>query len=92
MPSFGEVRRIPLVQIIAACRELGRSAGEDYSPPLTFVVAQKRHNTRFFPKGNDADRSGNVLPGQALLATCLQIKIAESDSRLVPCLSWQGVV
>ena len=41
-------------------------AGEDYSPPTTFIVAQKRHNTRFFP-GRDADRSGNAPPGTRLV-------------------------
>lgn len=49
-------------QVFAACQELGRSAGENYAPPITFIVAQKRHNTRFFPI-KDADRSGNVPSG-----------------------------
>lgn len=47
------------MQIVAACRALS----EDYTPPLTFVVVQKRHNTRFFPT-RESDRSGNVVPGE----------------------------
>ncbi|WIA39818.1 hypothetical protein OEZ86_005871 [Tetradesmus obliquus] len=35
---------------------------EGYCPPITFVVVQKRHNTRLFPT-EGADRSGNCLPG-----------------------------
>ena len=36
------------------------------APPITFVVVQKRHNTRLFPLPQDQqnrDRSGNILPG-----------------------------
>lgn len=43
------------------------SLEEGYLPPVTFVVVQKRHHTRFFPmKHGDratTDRSGNILPG-----------------------------
>jgi len=36
----------------------------DYAPPITFMVVQKRHHTRFFPSSPQAgDRSGNVPPG-----------------------------
>lgn len=46
--------------IRAACFELDAS----YAPPITFVVVQKRHHTRFFPTpGSATDRSGNVAPG-----------------------------
>lgn len=35
-----------------------------YQPPITFVVVQKRHNTRLFPATDrDGDRSGNCVPG-----------------------------
>ena len=35
-----------------------------YKPTITFVVVQKRHHARFFPiRKEDADKSGNVLPG-----------------------------
>ncbi|TPX63495.1 hypothetical protein SpCBS45565_g06583 [Spizellomyces sp. 'palustris'] len=37
---------------------------EDYRPTVTFVIVQKRHHARFFPlRKEDADKSGNVLPG-----------------------------
>ncbi|KAF9684816.1 hypothetical protein SADUNF_Sadunf04G0158000 [Salix dunnii] len=40
---------------------------EAYCPPVTFVVVQKRHHTRFFPydhnKRDQTDRSGNIQPG-----------------------------
>lgn len=37
----------------------------DYQPKITFLVVQKRHHTRFFPKATDGDRSknNNVLAG-----------------------------
>jgi eukaryotic translation initiation factor 2C len=43
-----------------ACYELEAT----YCPPITFVVVQKRHNTRLFPvDASAADNSGNCLPG-----------------------------
>ncbi|KAK9115724.1 hypothetical protein Sjap_014671 [Stephania japonica] len=39
---------------------------ESSSPPITFVMVQKRHHTRFFPVNKDLnfyDKNGNVLPG-----------------------------
>ena len=51
------------MQIRAACLEMGDPAA-DYAPPITFMVVQKRHHTRFFPSSPQAgDRSGNVPPG-----------------------------
>jgi Piwi domain len=48
------------VQIRAACTDVR----EDYRPPVTFVVVQKRHHTRLFPmRNNEGDKSGNVMPG-----------------------------
>lgn len=32
-------------------------------PPVTFIVVQKRHHTRFFPADNQTDKSGNIQPG-----------------------------
>lgn len=45
-----------------ACRDIE----PDYNPGITFIVAQKRHNTRFFPQGRDTLRNGNVMPGNAV--------------------------
>uniref|UniRef100_A0A7N0V8L2 Piwi domain-containing protein n=1 Tax=Kalanchoe fedtschenkoi TaxID=63787 RepID=A0A7N0V8L2_KALFE len=50
-----------------AIRKACASLEEGYLPPVTFVVVQKRHHTRFFPfehgNRNTTDRSGNILPG-----------------------------
>ncbi|OIW13898.1 hypothetical protein TanjilG_31787 [Lupinus angustifolius] len=36
----------------------------NYFPTITVIVAQKRHQTRFFPEGwRDGSSSGNILPG-----------------------------
>jgi eukaryotic translation initiation factor 2C len=43
-----------------ACEELRPG----YKPTITFVIAAKKHNMRFFSKtGKDVDRSGNLPPG-----------------------------
>ncbi|KAL5975708.1 Protein argonaute-2 [Asimina triloba] len=37
---------------------------EEYQPTITLVVAQKRHQTRFFPKNQqEVGKSGNIPPG-----------------------------
>ncbi|KAG2443017.1 hypothetical protein HYH02_009433 [Chlamydomonas schloesseri] len=47
-----------------ACVDVG---GPGYRPPITFVVVQKSHNTRFFPISSElTHKSGNVLPGTAV--------------------------
>ncbi|KAF8058950.1 AGO1 [Scenedesmus sp. PABB004] len=47
-----------------AFRQACYSLEEGYCPPITFVVVQKRHNTRLFPADRaGADNSGNCLPG-----------------------------
>lgn len=49
---------------VTAIREACAALGSDYNPPITFIVVQKRHNTRLFPDNkNDGDRSGNVKAG-----------------------------
>ncbi|PWA91147.1 PAZ domain-containing protein [Artemisia annua] len=61
--QFNEVLLNEMDKIRKACLSLE----ENYMPPVTFIVVQKRHHTRFFPvKHGDrasTDRSGNILPG-----------------------------
>ncbi|KAL8214340.1 hypothetical protein R6Q57_003789 [Mikania cordata] len=61
--QFNEVLLNEMDKIRKACVSLE----ENYLPPVTFIVVQKRHHTRFFPvKHGDrasTDRSGNILPG-----------------------------
>jgi hypothetical protein len=52
---------VPLVQ--KACMEID----VNFRPPITYVVVQKRHNTRFFPATpGDGDNTGNILPGTVI--------------------------
>ncbi|KAK1941710.1 Protein argonaute 1B [Phytophthora citrophthora] len=50
-----------------ALRRAFKMLSDDYNPPMTFVVVNKRHHTRAFPVDlRDADRKGNVVPGTVL--------------------------
>jgi eukaryotic translation initiation factor 2C len=42
-----------LVAMREACQE----------PEITYIVVQKRHNTRFFPVDNNKYKNGNALAG-----------------------------
>jgi len=58
--QFHMVLNYEVTAIREACQELEKG----YLPPITFVIVQKRHNTRLFPTNrNEADRSGNVKAG-----------------------------
>ncbi|KAK2980073.1 hypothetical protein RJ640_028802 [Escallonia rubra] len=61
--QFNQVLLHEIDDIRRACVSLE----ENYLPPITFVVVQKRHHTRLFPMHhgdkNSTDRSGNILPG-----------------------------
>ncbi|XP_070038160.1 protein argonaute 5-like isoform X1 [Nicotiana tomentosiformis] len=58
--QFSEV----LEKEVAAIRMACKSLGETYKPRLTFVVVQKRHQTRLFPADDKLiPKSGNILPG-----------------------------
>ena len=59
--QFKAVRFEEIAALQKACTELE----SDYQPKITFIVVQKHHRTRFFPK-TDQDkvgRSNNVPPG-----------------------------
>ncbi|CAN8002960.1 unnamed protein product, partial [Ixodes hexagonus] len=61
--QFAEVRDLELQAIRDACLALQRDGS--YKPPVTFIVVQKRHHTRFMPS-NERDGVGrckNVPPG-----------------------------
>lgn len=51
---------IVLNKELSAIQRACRSMEKDYEPKITFIVAQKRHNTRLFP---DRNQYGNVEPG-----------------------------
>jgi eukaryotic translation initiation factor 2C len=49
---------------VTAIREACAMLEKEYQPPITFIIVQKRHNTRLFPSNpRDGDRSGNVKAG-----------------------------
>ena len=56
---------IVLNQELAAIRRACVSLEEDYNPPITYIVAQKRHKTRLFPVNpkDGVGKSLNVPPG-----------------------------
>eukprot|EP00192_Tetraselmis_astigmatica_P024724 CAMPEP_0117648132 /NCGR_PEP_ID=MMETSP0804-20121206/227_1 /TAXON_ID=1074897 /ORGANISM="Tetraselmis astigmatica, Strain CCMP880" /LENGTH=472 /DNA_ID=CAMNT_0005453685 /DNA_START=616 /DNA_END=2034 /DNA_ORIENTATION=+ len=58
--QFAHVLDQELPRLRKACRDV---SGDDYQPTVTFVVVQKRHQTRLFPKPNEGDKKGNLIPG-----------------------------
>jgi eukaryotic translation initiation factor 2C len=64
--EFDAVIKYEYRAIREACMELGDGQSQ-YAPPISFIAVQKRHNTRFFPTSpQNADRSGNVMPGSVI--------------------------
>ncbi|XP_049822129.1 protein argonaute-2-like isoform X2 [Aethina tumida] len=85
--QFDTIRNVEIRAIQNACRELQA----DYEPKITFVVVQKRHHTRLFPKNDrdSDDRNINVPAG-----TCVDNTITNpcmQDFYLVSHASIQGV-
>ncbi|KAL8146423.1 hypothetical protein AgCh_004241 [Apium graveolens] len=70
--SEGQFNQV-LLEEMHAIRTACQSLQENYLPPVTFVVVQKRHHTRLFPAvHNDrrsTDKSGNILPGTVVDTT-----------------------
>merc|ERR1719435_778210 len=57
--QFTTVMARELADIRAACKDLQ----DTYEPQITYIVVQKRHNTRFFPSDNNKYKNGNALAG-----------------------------
>ncbi|CAI5719476.1 unnamed protein product [Peronospora farinosa] len=50
-----------------ALRKAFKMISEDYNPPITFIIVNKRHHMRAFPVNQrEADRKGNVIPGTVI--------------------------
>jgi hypothetical protein len=59
--QFDQCLDLEVTAFLKACEALESG----YHPKITFIVAQKRHNTRFFPVPNSpCMKNGNVQPGK----------------------------
>lgn len=75
------------MQLAAACLGMGDKS-QEYRPPITFVVVQKRHHTRLFPgRPNEGDRSGNILPGKCTAFHIFDCKVSFGRSSKGDCLA-----
>ncbi|XP_026461963.1 protein argonaute-4 isoform X2 [Ctenocephalides felis] len=84
--QFKQVLNSEFVAIRRACQSLENN----YQPPITMLVVQKRHHTRFFPFDQDAvGRNKNVPPGTVV--DQLITHPTERDFYLVSHQSIQGV-
>lgn len=85
--QFAEVLNVEMQAIRKGCSMLEAT----YKPPVTFIVVQKRHHTRFFPmrREDSEDKNFNVPAG-----TCVDTTISHpraQDFYLVSHASIQGV-
>jgi eukaryotic translation initiation factor 2C len=61
--QFSDILNSEMTAIRTACKMMS----EDYLPPVTFMIVNKRHHTRCFAKDQgDGDRSGNMFPGTVI--------------------------
>lgn len=61
--QFADILHSEMIALHKACKMLS----EDYAPPVTFIVVNKRHHTRTFAVNKQGtDRSGNVQPGTVI--------------------------
>lgn len=61
--QFDEVLGVELAALRKACLEIKK----DFKPMITYIIVTKRHHARFFALNReDADRSGNILPGTVI--------------------------
>ncbi|KAL1139166.1 hypothetical protein AAG570_009226, partial [Ranatra chinensis] len=85
IPSFAAVLEKETSAIRRACVSLNA----DYKPTITFLVVQKRHHTRFFPRPEDADGSNRNVPAGTIVDTNITHP-TELDFYLVSHASIQG--
>lgn len=86
--SEGQFRVILDVEL-RAIRQACRSLQADYEPPITFLVVQKRHHTRFFPAPKDADGGNKNVPAGTVVDSEITHP-TELDFYLVSHASIQG--
>lgn len=89
--SEGQFREVLTSELMAIRRACKRMQATDFEPAITFLVVQKRHHTRFFPKNprDSEDRNNNVPAG-----TCVDTDIihpSDMEYYLVSHASIQGV-
>lgn len=61
--QFNDILQSEMLALRKACKMMS----EDYMPPVTFIVVNKRHHMRGFAQNQqDMDRSGNVQPGTVI--------------------------
>lgn len=62
--SEGQFSGVVKKEVIALKKAFEKLYEQGKTPQLTFIVAQKKHHTRFVPVNrNDADQKGNCRPG-----------------------------
>lgn len=66
--EYSEIRKVSIMHALHDLKALSYQActtlSPSYNPPITHIVVQKMHHTRFFPARPEfADRNGNVKPG-----------------------------
>lgn len=61
--QFSDILQTEMTALRTACLMMS----EDFMPPVTFIVVNKRHHMRGFSTNrNDCDRSGNIQPGTVI--------------------------
>lgn len=78
--SIERLRKIEIESIREACMEL-----TDFgtSPPITFVVSLKQHNTRIVPK-RPSGRDKNVPSGTCIDHTIVDNSVGNSNTTMIP--------
>ena len=69
-----------LMAIREACKELEA----DYEPPVTYLVVQKRHHTRFFPADNNKYADKRICRSETSTATLGSSPCSTKAARVSP--------